>query len=128
MTDPVTRLYEFGRFRVDPVKRLLLRDREVVPITPKAFDTLFALLQNVGRVIEKDELMKAVWGDTIVEEGGLTRNISVLRKTLGESLEDHQYIVTVPGRGYRFVANVRETVEERCGTQPGEATRIAEDH
>jgi TolB-like protein/DNA-binding winged helix-turn-helix (wHTH) protein/Tfp pilus assembly protein PilF len=115
MTDPVTRLYEFGRFRVDPVKRLLLRDRQVVPITPKAFDTLFALLQNVGRVIEKDELMKAVWGDTIVEEGGLTRNISVLRKTLGESLEDHQYIVTVPGRGYRFVANVRETVEERAG-------------
>ena len=85
-----------------------------MPITPKAFDTLFALLQNVGRVIEKDELMKAVLGDTIVEEGGLTRNISVLRKTLGESLEDHPYIVTVPGRGYRFVANGRETVEERA--------------
>jgi DNA-binding winged helix-turn-helix (wHTH) protein/TolB-like protein/cytochrome c-type biogenesis protein CcmH/NrfG len=121
MTTPATRLYEFGGFRIDPVKRLLLRDGEVVPITPKAFDTLFALLQNGGRLVEKDELMKAVWGDTIVEEGGLTRNISVLRKTLGESLEDHRYIVTVPGRGYRFVASVNEV-------QDGTTDLIAHDY
>src|SRR4030095_6251135 len=108
MSNPVKCFYVFGSFRIDPVKRLLLHEGEVVPLTPKAFDTLFALIENNGRVIEKDELMREVWADTIVEEGGLTRNISAVRKALGESPEDHQYIVTIPGRGYQFVANVRE--------------------
>ena len=108
MSKPTSHSYEFGPFRIDPFKRLLLRDGEVVPLTPKTFDTLLALVENNGRVIEKDELMKEVWADTIVEEGGLTRNISVLRKALGENPDEHQYIVTVPGRGYRFVAPVRE--------------------
>jgi DNA-binding winged helix-turn-helix (wHTH) protein len=107
MSKPINHLYEFGGFRLDPIKRLLLREGEVVALTPKAFDTLLALVENSGRVMEKDELMRQVWADTIVEEGGLTRNISVLRKALGESLEEHSYIVTVPGRGYRFVAGVR---------------------
>ena len=108
MSKPADHFYEFGPFRIDPVKRLLLRDGEVVPLTPKTFDTLRALVENNERVVEKDELMKEVWADTIVEEGGLTRNISVLRKALGENPDEHQYIVTVPGRGYRFVANVHE--------------------
>ena len=69
------------------------------------------LIENRERVVTKDELLKQVWGDTIVEEGGLARNISVLRKILGEKPEDHQYIVTVPARGYRFVADVRERRE-----------------
>jgi len=112
MSNPGNRFYEFGPFRIDPARRLLLRDGEIVPLTPKAFDTLFALIQNNGRVIEKDELMKEVWADTNVEEGGLTRNISVLRKALGESLDDHQYIVTIPSRGYRFVAIVREVLDD----------------
>lgn len=99
--------YEFGSFRLDPRKRLLKRDGELVPLTPKAFDTLLALVEQSGRVMEKGELMRQVWADTIVEEGGLTRNISVLRKALGESLDEHSYIVTVPGRGYRFVATVK---------------------
>ncbi|MBI1762572.1 MAG: winged helix-turn-helix domain-containing protein [Acidobacteria bacterium] len=109
---PANSFYEFGKFRIDGRKRLLLRDGEVLPLTPKAFDTLLVLVEQRARVLEKDELMTAVWGDTIVEESGLTRNISVLRKTLGESKDEHQFIVTVPGRGYRFVAEVREAAEE----------------
>jgi DNA-binding winged helix-turn-helix (wHTH) protein/Tfp pilus assembly protein PilF len=99
--------YEFGPFSVDAGKRLLLRNGEPVPLAPKVLETLLVLIENRERVLSKDELLKLVWGDTIVEEGGLTRNVSVLRKTLGEKPEDHQYIVTVPARGYRFVADVR---------------------
>ena len=79
-----------------------------MPLAPKVLETLLALIENRERVLTKDELLKQVWGDTIVEEGGLTRNVSILRKTLGEKPDDHQYIVTVPARGYRFVAEVRE--------------------
>jgi TolB-like protein/DNA-binding winged helix-turn-helix (wHTH) protein/tetratricopeptide (TPR) repeat protein len=93
---------------VDADKRLLLRDGAAVPLAPKVMETLLALLQNRERVLTKDELLRQVWGDTVVEEGGLTRNVSILRKTLGEKPDDHQYIVTVPARGYRFVADVRE--------------------
>jgi DNA-binding winged helix-turn-helix (wHTH) protein/Tfp pilus assembly protein PilF len=107
MIEPLPPFYEFGPFSVDPGKRLLLRDGQPVPLAPKVLETLLALIENRERVLSKDELLKQVWGDTIVEEGGLTRNISVLRKALGEKPEDHQYIVTVPARGYRFVAEVR---------------------
>ena len=100
--------YEFGPFSVDAGKRLLLRNGEPVPLAPKVFETLLALIENRERVLTKDELLKQVWGDTNVEEGGLTRNVSILRKALGEKPDDHQYIVTVPARGYRFVAAVRE--------------------
>ena len=105
--------YEFGPFFVDASKRLLLRDGEPVPLAPKVLETLLALIEHRDRVVTKDELLKQVWGDTIVEEGGLTRNVSVLRKALGEKPDDHQYIVTVPARGYRFVAEVRETWARR---------------
>ena len=100
--------YEFGPFSLNAGKRLLLRNGEPVPLAPKVLETLLALIENRERVLTKDELLKQVWGDTIVEEGGLTRNVSVLRKILGEKPDDHQYIVTVPARGYRFVAEVRE--------------------
>jgi TolB-like protein/DNA-binding winged helix-turn-helix (wHTH) protein/thioredoxin-like negative regulator of GroEL len=100
--------YEFGPFVVDADKRLLLRDGEAVPLAPKVLETLLALIESRERVLTKDELLKQVWGDTVVEEGGLTRNVSILRKTLGEKPDDHRYIVTVPARGYRFVADVRE--------------------
>ena len=109
--------YEFGPFSVDAGRRLLLRNGEPVPLAPKVFETLLVLLENRDRVLSKDELLRQVWGDTIVEEGGLTRNISVLRKSLGEKPEDHHYIVTVPARGYRFVAAVRERRES--GESPG---------
>lgn len=106
MSKPVNDLYVFGEFTLDPVRRLLRRDQETVALPPKAIDTLVALVEGRGEVMEKDELMRQVWGDAIVEEVGLAKNISVLRKALGESLGEHRFIVTVPGRGYRFVADV----------------------
>ena len=113
MSEPSRPSYEFGPFTVDAGKRLLLRHGEPVPLAPKILETLLALIENRERVLTKDELLKLVWGDTSVEEGGLTRNVSILRKALGEKPDDHQYIVTVPARGYRFVAEVRETTESR---------------
>ena len=108
MSEPSRPSYQFGPFFVDASKRLLLRDGEAVPLAPKVLETLLALIETRERVLAKDELLKRVWGDTVVEEGGLTRNVSILRKTLGEKPDDHQYIVTVPARGYRFVADVQE--------------------
>jgi DNA-binding winged helix-turn-helix (wHTH) protein/TolB-like protein/Tfp pilus assembly protein PilF len=112
MTRLATLVYEFGPFRIDTVRRLLLRNGEVVQLTPKAFDTLVALVENNDRVLEKDELLRAVWADTVVEERNLTVNISTLRKALGEGANEHRYIVTVPGRGYRFAAGVRELQDD----------------
>src|SRR5262249_43289599 len=108
MSEPSRPSYEFGPFLVDAGKRILLRSGEHVPLAPKVFETLLALIENPERVLTKDELLRQVWGDTSVEEGGLTRNVSILRKTLGEKPDDHQYIVTIPARGYQFVAKVRE--------------------
>jgi TolB-like protein/DNA-binding winged helix-turn-helix (wHTH) protein len=104
--------YEFGSFALDADKRLLVRDGVPVPLAPKALETLLALIEYRDRVVTKDELLQRIWGDTVVEEGGLTRNISILRKALGEKPDDHQYIVTVPGRGYRFVADLRERARD----------------
>src|SRR5437879_12315122 len=98
--------YEFGAFHNDTVERLLVRGDEKIPLTPKAIDTLLALLENKGRVLDKDELLKMVWPDTFVEEGALARNVSALRKVLGNGADDFQYIETIPKRGYRFVAPV----------------------
>ncbi len=103
-----TPFYEFGPFRVDTIKYVLTRDGEVVPLSLKAFEILLALIQNRGQVLEKNELLQRVWPDTVVEENNLARNISALRKALDEQPNEHHYILTVPGRGYRFVASVRE--------------------
>ena len=105
------RSYEFGPYRLQVDRRLLLRDGVLVALAPKALETLLALIEHRGRVLTKDELLQRVWGDTVVEEGGLARNISVLRKALGETPDDHQFIVTVPGRGYRFVAEVVDVAD-----------------
>lgn len=99
--------YEFGNFRLDSTKRLLLREGVIVPLMPKCFDVLLLLVSRHGQVVSKDELMSRVWPDTIVEENNLNVNVSLLRKTLGEKPNDHQFIVTVPGSGYQFVAEVR---------------------
>jgi len=104
--------YEFGQFRVDARERRLLRDGEVVPLTPKVFDILLVLVQNKGHILSKDEVIRLVWPDTAVEEGNIARNISTLRNALGERPRDSKYIQTVPWRGYRFVANVKEVTEE----------------
>lgn len=105
-------IYEFGPFRLDAQKRLLWREGEIVPLKPKAFDTLLALVERCGHVLEKDELLRRVWPDTTVEEGNLTFNISSLRKALGDDPRRHEYIVTIPGEGYQFVAGVRATFDE----------------
>ena len=109
MSEPPKPAFEFGPFSLDPGKRLLLRNGAAVPLAPKVLETLLVLVENRDRVLAKDELLDQVWGGASVEEGGLTRNVSILRKTLGEKPDDHQFIVTVPGHGYRFVAAVRET-------------------
>ena len=112
MTNQGKELYEFGPFRLDSGKRLLLRDNTPVPLQLKAFDTLLVLVRNSEQVVLKDDLMKAVWPDTFVEESNLAQNIFVLRKTLGATVGEHRYIVTVPGRGYRFAEKVRIVSEE----------------
>src|SRR5437868_8209856 len=108
MTQARQQVYEFGGFRLDAVKRLLWRAGEPVPLTSKSFETLLALVESRGEILDKEELLNRVWPDNIDEEKNLTSNISALRKALGESPQEHRYIVTVPGRGYRFVAEVRD--------------------
>jgi Tol biopolymer transport system component/DNA-binding winged helix-turn-helix (wHTH) protein len=117
------RFYEFGPFLIDAAKRLLLREGEALQLTPKAFDTLLALVERAGQLVTKDELMSRLWPDTFVEEGSLTRNISALRKALGENPREHRYIVTVPGQGYRFVARVAPLAGETGNLRLIERTR-----
>jgi DNA-binding winged helix-turn-helix (wHTH) protein/Tfp pilus assembly protein PilF len=106
------RYYEFDSFRIDVDERRLIRGIDPVPLTPKVFDVLLALVENRGRTLGKDELIERVWADTFVEDGNLNRNISLLRKILGEDSRNPHYIRTVPKRGYRFEADVREIIEE----------------
>ena len=106
MSEQTREFYEFGLFRVKSDERVLMRGSDLVSLTPKAFDILLTLLENDGRIVPKDDLMKKVWPNTFVEEGNLTQNVSLLRKALGESANGPQFIETVPRRGYRFVAPV----------------------
>jgi DNA-binding winged helix-turn-helix (wHTH) protein/tetratricopeptide (TPR) repeat protein len=106
-------IFEFGPFLVDPADRTALRDGLPLAMTPKVFDTLVYLIRNRGRLLSKDELLKGIWPATFVEEVNLAVNISALRKLFGEGPQDGRYIVTVPGRGYRFVAAVSAPVSEQ---------------
>lgn len=108
MSEQRQAVYEFGRFRLDPAERSLRRGGAPVPLTPKAFETLLALVERGGRLVGKDELMRRVWPDAAVEENNLNKHISALRKTLGENESGQAFIETVPKHGYRFVADVRE--------------------
>lgn len=116
--------YEFGPFRVDPVRRRLTKDGRPVLLTPKAFDTLVVLVEQGGRTVTKDELLDRVWSGTSVEENNLTQAISRLRKALDDTADGHRYILTLPGQGYRFVETVRvaavetETIAERLDRGP----------
>jgi Tol biopolymer transport system component/DNA-binding winged helix-turn-helix (wHTH) protein len=116
-------LYEFGPYRLDAQKRVLLRDGEVVPLAPKAIDLLVALVENSGHVLSKDELMKAVWPDSFVEEANISHHIFTLRKVLGEDKNGAKYIETIPRRGYRFVATVIEVEDEDAELLVTEHTR-----
>lgn len=107
MSAETSQLYEFGPFRLDGIRRVLWRDGQPVPLTAKVFETLVVLIESRGHVVEKDALLKAIWPESFVEESNLAQNVSALRKALGEFPGENRYIVTVPGRGYRFVADVR---------------------
>jgi DNA-binding winged helix-turn-helix (wHTH) protein/Tol biopolymer transport system component len=115
------RFCDFGPFRMDRQKRLLLHGTETLPLPPKAFEVLLFLIDNRNRVVEKSEFMKAVWPDSFVEEGNLSQNIFLLRKTLGDGQEGQRCILTVPGVGYRFVPEVAEQ-EEQAPAQPPTTT------
>jgi len=106
MSTPQPHIFEFADFRVEAQTRRLLHKGDPVPLTPKVFDTLLYLIENRGKVVEKDDLMQAVWPDTVVEENNLNQNISTLRRVLGESRGENRFIATIPGKGYRFIATV----------------------
>ena len=108
MTSP--RLFAFGPYRLDVHERQLLREDRPVSLPPKLFDLLATLVQSAGHLIQKEDLLDAVWGEVAVEEGSLTRAVSSLRQLLGPSRDGEEYLQTVAKRGYRFTASVRETI------------------
>src|SRR5438067_6348843 len=122
MSSPVKQFYEFGPYLLDASERVLLRGEETVHLTPKEFDTLLALVRGGGRVIRKEELLKEIWPDTFVGEATLAQNVFTLRKALGEAEGGKPYVETVPRRGYRFAAKVRERREEETTSSGGEAS------
>jgi TolB-like protein/Flp pilus assembly protein TadD len=110
MPDAGTRLfYDFGEFRLDPQQRLLMlsADGRAIPLAPKAFEMLLFLVESRGELLAKNTLMKALWPNIVVEENSLNQTVSAIRRSLGERPGEHRFIVTEPGRGYRFVADVR---------------------
>src|SRR5258705_8868486 len=114
--------YEFGPFCLDTNERVLLRDGRPLPLKPKAYETLLALISKSGHIVDKEELMRQVWPDVVVEENNLTGNIFALRRALAE----HRYIETVPRRGYRFTAEAREVQVEdfRVASRLGAETDV----
>ena len=109
MNSSANNFYEFESFQVDARRRLLFREGQPIPVTPKAFDILLGLVQSGGRIIRKNELMSMVWPNCFVEEGNLAQNIFLLRRILGEQKNEHKFIITIPGVGYRFAPFVRQS-------------------
>ncbi len=107
----------FGEFQLDTVERSLQSGGRSVPLAPKALDVLIVLVESRGKIVEKDDLIRQVWPNTFVEDNNLAFNVSVLRKLFGESGTSPRYIETVPRRGYRFVAQVRETVPDAAPSE-----------
>ncbi len=135
MRRDLTICYEFEGFRLEPARRRLLRDGEAVALTPETFDTLLVLIENRERVLEKEEALRLLWPNVHVEESSLAQNVFALRKVLGDSPEGARFIETVPRRGYRFIAPVRETTAASGGvngriylrsTDGAPAVRLAE--
>ncbi len=119
------RFYAFGPYRLDPDEKVLFHESQPVPLTPKAVETLLVLVSRHGHVVGKDELMRAVWPDTSVEENNLTQNISALRRVLVEGIEGRHFIETVPRRGYRFVGDVTEPADQVTDASPKPAQAAA---
>ncbi|MBA3322825.1 MAG: winged helix-turn-helix domain-containing protein, partial [Pyrinomonadaceae bacterium] len=120
MSEQTAQLYEFGPFRLDLTEQRLTRGGAVVPLTPKAFETLVALIEQEGHVVKKEQLMEQVWPGTFVEEGNLSVTIFMLRKALAEEEGGTKYIETVPKRGYRFVAPVRRVAHDAFAPRVGD--------
>src|ERR1700760_1323684 len=117
-------LYEFGPFRMDVGRETLLKAGVPVPLTPKTFQILLVLVRHGKEVVTKDDLLKTVWPDTFVEEANLSRNIFMLRKALGETAQDHRYIVPVPGRGYRLAELVHLVPGQEFAIAAASHTRV----
>ena len=118
-----THWYMFGPFRIDPTERVLRSNGDIVPLTPKVFEMLLALVESSGRVVQKKELLDRIWPGVFVEEANLNVNMSILRRVLGDDSRKRQYIETISKRGYRFIAPVRELEEPCTGVRTGPPTR-----
>src|ERR1044071_166859 len=117
-------LYEFGSFHLDATERVLRRNGQEIKLRQKAYEVLLVLIQNCGHIVEREVLMQKVWPNSFVEEANITQHISDLRKIFGEGCNNHDYIETIPKRGYRFIATVKETVEEDQNSTPARSSVI----
>ena len=124
MSTLINQLYRFGDFTLDTGQRVLMREGKPVALTPKVFDTLLILVENSGRIVEKDELMSRLWPDTFVEEANVTFNIQQLRKSLSDDARNPRYIGTVSRRGYRFIADVEAVLSDESQTGGQDARRF----
>ena len=111
-------IFRFDDFVVNAKSRIISRNGETIPLTPKVFDTLLAFLERPGKTMSKEELVAAVWAERFVDESNLTQNVAVLRKALGDNVKDRRLIVTVPGRGYRFVPDVENGDRAHASPHP----------
>src|SRR5580692_727744 len=111
-------IFRFGEFQIDALARTLRREKELVTLNRRAFDVLLYLAQNPGRLVTREELLRNAWPDTFVDENSLAQSISALRRALEEKPGDNNYVVTLPGRGYQFVAAVQALVPERLAVVP----------
>src|SRR5580658_9267056 len=111
-------IFQFGEFQVDVLTRTLRRQDQIVTLNRRAFDVLVYLVQNLGKALTRDELLKNVWPDTFVDENSLAQSVSVLRRALEEKPGDNSYIVTLPGRGYQFIAPVEVVLPENLALLP----------
>lgn len=126
-SDSLKRRYEFGPFRIDLERYLLLREGKIVQLSPKVLETLIFLIEHRGTVARKDDIISRVWPDTFVEESNLAQNIFLLRKALGEEKNEHKYIITIPGVGYRFVAPVVESSTSASQNVPASQAAMSVD-
>src|SRR5580658_8354126 len=111
-------IFRFGEFQIDALSRTLRCQEEIITLNRRAFDVLLYLVQNPGKVVTRDELLKNVWSDTFVDENSLAQSISALRRALDEKPGDNSYIVTLPGRGYQFVTPVQVVAPENLRIVP----------
>src|SRR5580698_6232339 len=116
------RIFQFGEFELDVHARSLRRENTTIPLNSRAFDVLLYLVQNPGKVLSRDELLKNVWAESFVDENSLAQSISALRRALDEKPGDNSYIVTLPGRGYQFVSPVQMVALQTVSVVPDAAT------